>query len=91
MKALASFISTILLLCLVCLAGCDTCEKRAGSDFQNENPGYTILDVQGDGNDTTVMTYVIKYKKPGDDREYVAGWAYETKNGQCSFVSKTKY
>jgi hypothetical protein len=64
-------------------------ERRVRSDFLRDHPNYTIVSIgEPDGNDTTVVTFFIRYKKPNDTREYWSDWAYETKNGKLELVQK---
>ena len=59
------------------------------NDFLKEHPSYTIVSIgEPDGNDTTVVTFFIRYKKPNDAREYWSDWAYETKNGKLELTGK---
>ena len=63
--------------------------RQVRNDFLREHPNYTIVSIgDEDGNDTTVVTFFIRYKKPNDSREYWADWAYDTKDGKYVLVSK---
>jgi hypothetical protein len=64
-------------------------KRRVKNDFLTEHPTYTIISIgEPDGNDTTVVTFFIRYQKPGDQREFWSDWAYETKNGKLELVGK---
>jgi hypothetical protein len=72
-------------------AGCNGgfhCESKAKKDFRKEYPDYSITSMNPDGNDTSIVTFVIHYKKPADEKEYWIQWAYETKDEQCAQVGK---
>ena len=59
------------------------------SDFLKDHPDYTIVSVgDADGNDSTVVTFFIRYKKPNDQQEYWSDWAYDTKDGKFELVGK---
>lgn len=81
----------LVILLFLLFTGClDTSEqRRARSDFLKDHPDYTVVSVgDADGNDTTVVTFFIRYKKPNDQREYWADWAYDTKDGKFVLVGK---
>jgi hypothetical protein len=64
-------------------------ERRVRNDFLRDHPDYTVVSIgQPDGNDTTVVTFFIVYKKPNNAQEYWADWAYETKSGKPELVGK---
>ena len=63
--------------------------RQVRDDFLKEHPNYSIVSIgDADGNNTTVVTFFIRYKKPNDTREYWADWAYETKDGKYVLVGK---
>jgi hypothetical protein len=63
--------------------------RQVRNDFLREHSNYTIVGIGGaDGNNTTVVTFFITYKKPNDLREYWADWAYDTKDGKFVLVGK---
>ena len=80
----------LILLCVVIATACETSEKRrVRDDFSKEHPDYTIVSIgEPDGNDTSVVTFFIVYKKPGDKREFWSDWGYETKNHKFELVGK---
>jgi hypothetical protein len=64
-------------------------ERQVKNDFLKAHPNYTIISIgDADGNDTTVVTFFIRYKKPNDAREYWSDWAYDTKDGKLKLVGK---
>ena len=86
MKPVSSFIPAALPACLL-FAGC-ACESKACKEIREAHPDYPILAVRRDGNDTTVVTYVITYNKPDESRRPIAFGACEEKDGGCVLVSK---
>jgi hypothetical protein len=65
-------------------------ERVVRKDFQTEHPDYKIVSVgapDGHGG-STVVSFFIRYQKPGDTREFWSDWAYETKNGKLELVGK---
>src|SRR5256885_1660069 len=65
-------------------------ERVVRNDLQKEHPDYTIVsigDPDGHGG-SSVVTFFIRYKKPGDRREFWSDWAYETKNGKLELIGK---
>ena len=59
------------------------------TDFRKEYPNYKVISVgEPDGNDTTFVTFFIRYKKPDDEREFWVDWSYDTKDGKLKFASK---
>ena len=64
-------------------------QRQVRRDFLKDHPNYTILSIgEPDGNDTTVVTFFVRYKKPNDKCEYWTDWAYETKDGKFELVGK---
>lgn len=64
-------------------------QQKVKADFLKEHPNYIIMSVgEPDGNDTTFVTFFIRYKKPDDEREYWTDWAYDTKDGEFKSVGK---
>jgi len=64
-------------------------ERQVRNDFLKEHPDYTIVSIgQPDGNDTTLVTFFIVYRKPNNEQEYWADWAYDTKSGKLELVGK---
>ena len=64
-------------------------QRKVRGDFQKEHPDYQIISIgDADGNDTTVVSFFIRYKKPGDQREYWSDWAYDRKDGKFVLVGK---
>jgi hypothetical protein len=62
--------------------GCELTVERA---FQRLHPDYEVLYVQGDGNDTPMVTMVISFRKPADKKMYrfVHGGTLNTETGRC--------
>lgn len=82
---------TLLVIGATIFAGCAAMseKRRVKSDFLSEHPTYTVISIgEPDGNDTSVVTFFIRYKKPGEEREFWSDWAYETKNGKFELVEK---
>ncbi len=81
------FVFGLVLLFSSCV---DTSEQRqVRGDFLKDHPDYTVVSVgDADGNDSTVVTFFIRYKRPNDEREYWADWAYDTKDGKFALVRK---
>lgn len=72
-------------------AGCSRLfeERQVRNDFLKDHPTYTVVSIgYPDGNDTTVVTFFIRYRKPNDKIEYWADWAYQAKNGKLELVGK---
>ena len=77
------------MLCCLLAAACGADERKVRGDFQKDHTDYTIISIgDRDGNDTSIVTFFITYKKPNDPREYWADWAYETKSGRLELVRK---
>jgi hypothetical protein len=76
-------ITILLLLAVLFQTGCGgPTRSDVKSDFQKENPTYTILSaLVGEGDSDTVY-YHIKYKKPGNDLAYEVVWQYMNKGGK---------
>jgi hypothetical protein len=63
-------------------------QQKVRADFLREHPNYKIISVGlPDGNDTTVVSFFIRYKKPDDAREYWSDWAYDTRDGKFVLVA----
>jgi hypothetical protein len=63
--------------------------RQVRDDFLKEHPNYTIVSIgDADGNNTSVVTFFIRYKKPNDVREYWSDRAYETKDGKYVLVGQ---
>jgi hypothetical protein len=78
----------ISIVVVLVVAGC-TQERQVRRDFLKDHPSYTIVSIgDPDGNDTTVVTFHVRYRKPNDNCEYWADWAYETKGGKFELVGK---
>ena len=68
----------VFLLLILIATGCGSLfeERQVRNDFLKAHPNYTIISIgDADGNDTTVVTFAIRYKKPNDEREYWSDWA----------------
>ena len=64
-------------------------ERRVRNDFLKAHPSYAVISIgDADGNNTTIVTFFIRYKKPNDKREYWSDWAYDTKNGRLELVGE---
>ena len=67
------------------IAGESTGPRRLPQGTSN----YAIVSIgDADGNNTSVVTFFIRYKKPNDTREYWSDWAYETKDRKYVLVGK---
>ena len=89
MLTVRRFHVALLLSLLVLDAACNSEERTVRRDFSKEHPNYTIVSIgEPDGNDTSVVTFFIVYKKPDDKREFWSDWAYDTKNGKFELVGK---
>ena len=63
--------------------------RQVRNDFLKEHPNYSIVSIgDADGNNTSVVTFFIRYKKPNDPREYWSDWAYESKGREYVLVGK---
>lgn len=81
----------LLSLWLFLATGCafDSQKRKVRNDFLRDHPDYKISSIgDPDGNDTTVVTFFIRYHKPNDAREYWSDRAYETKDGKFELVGK---
>jgi hypothetical protein len=79
-------ISLCLLSVLVAM-GCSRLfdERTVRRDFLKEHPDYTVVSVgEPDGHGgSSAVTFFIRYKKPGDTREFWSDWAYENEEWQA--------
>lgn len=82
-------VSKLILIFVLFTCSCDSAEERqVKKDFYKVHPNYTVTRMSPDGNATSILTYVIRYKKPSDSKEYWTEWAYETKDGRFYLVGK---
>lgn len=74
------------------VAGCGRIfeKQKVERDFLKAHPNYSIISIgEADGNGySSVVTFFIRYKKPGDEREFWADWAYDTKDGKFELVGE---
>ncbi|HWN11225.1 MAG TPA: hypothetical protein VNO50_18460 [Pyrinomonadaceae bacterium] len=60
------------------------CESRVERAFLRLHPDYEVVYVQGDGNDTPIVTYVISFRKPADKTyRFVYGGTLNIETERC--------
>jgi hypothetical protein len=73
-------------LALLTVSCSSACESAGRKEFQKQHPDYTILETSPDGNDKSV-TYIVRFKKPKDDKVYYAYISTEDNKTQKCEVS----
>jgi hypothetical protein len=59
---------------------CVPAQTEVAEDFKKEHPTYTLVSVRLEWADSYTATYLITFRKPGDERLWEVKWEYTDAN-----------